>query len=702
MVFTSSRFSKKFGFPSMAFPGILLVSICVAALVGCNGKPEPGASAPNILIISMDTTRADHVGCYGYQEIKTPNIDGLARDGVLFEQAYSVQPVTLPAHTSIMTGKYPFHHGVRDNNIYRLADSHTTLAEILTRQGYLTTAFIASYILNHKFGLDQGFRYYNDRFVIPKQKGKLPVDRRASEISFLAQDWLNAVEDERGEHPFFLWLHYYDPHADYDPPQPYRSAYSNKYDGEIAYTDDWIGFFFDSLKEKNLWDNTLIILVGDHGESFGEYGEQTHGIFIYKPTIHVPLIIRYPGVLPAGQRIPQRVSVVDIMPTILDLLQIHETSLDIDGDSLLPLIQKTGKTSGRVLYSEAFIPRSFNWSEVKGIRQDDYLFIEAPRPELYRIGLEGQAEENIIDSEPERGKVMRETLLNMLTGENRTVEEHVPIDDSMVAQLQALGYFVGGGASGEESDSGSDLPDPKDRVHLFNRYQKASSLIANGIFEAGAKILEGIIKDDPDNPRYLMELADVHLKLEDFPRAEKHLKHCLEIQPDDSRTHYLMGVCYEKWNREDDALNSFSRTIELNHGHYLAYFHTGLIAINREDWQTAEKAFKSALRLHKNDSTSLNNLGYIAIRGLGNYDRGIRWIEQALELDPENPSLLFSLGTASQHVGDLVKAELYLKQALDIIPDNPDYIRELKSVYREMGNDAAWQVLNERQIILTP
>ena len=225
----------------LAFAGIGVLLLIVLVIFFVIKPVRP----PNVLIITMDTTRADRIGCYGYDRILTPNIDSVAKDGVLFEEAFSVQPVTLPSHASIFTGKYPFHNGVRDNNIYRLAEDNVTLAEILMQKDYLTTAFLATYILHNRFGLQQGFNFYNDRFINPRQKGRLPVERRASEVSFLASEWLDAVKDELEKRPFFLWLHYYDPHAGYDPPHPYKTAYPDPYDGEIAYMDDWIGYFFD-------------------------------------------------------------------------------------------------------------------------------------------------------------------------------------------------------------------------------------------------------------------------------------------------------------------------------------------------------------------------------------------------------------------------------------------------------------------------
>lgn len=466
----------------LLFAGAGIVVFTTSNLFLGRGSP---VLAPNVLVITVDTTRADHIGCYGNDQIQTPNINGLAKEGILFEEAFSVQPVTLPSHCNIFTGQYPFHHGVRDNNIYRLADENLTLAEVLSARGYLTTAFISSYILDRQFGLAQGFHYYNDRFIRPKQKGNLPVDRRASEISFLACEWLDTMEASLKTNPFFLWLHYYDPHADYNPPHPYKTAYADPYDGEIAYMDDWLGFLFDGLKKRGLWENTIIVLVADHGESLGEYGERTHSIFIYRLTTHVPLIIRYPGLKTHGVRIKERAPTVDIMPTILDLLDL-EVEEKLDGVSLVSLAKARHKPSEREIYSEVFIPRGFNWSELKGVRKGGDFFIEAPRPEFYHIGQAGQAQGNLIDQEPDAAHELRSRLLSMLAGGDASRVEHVAINDEMVAKLKALGYFVGGGNTPVGDDPGTSLPDPKDKIGLFNSYQRANSLISRDALDAGA------------------------------------------------------------------------------------------------------------------------------------------------------------------------------------------------------------------------
>ncbi len=654
---------------------------------------------PNLVVITVDTTRADRLGCYGYDGVYTPNIDALAEEGVLFEEAFSVQPVTLPSHSSIFTGLYPYHHGVRDNNIYKLSDKNLTLAEVLRERGYLTTAFLASYILSGRFGLSQGFQYYNDSFVKPKQKGRLPVDRRASEVSFLAGEWFDVVKDELKEKPFFLWLHYYDPHADYDPPHPYKGAYANKYDGEIAYMDDWIGYFFDQLKKRGMWDNTIVVLAGDHGESHGEYGENTHGIFMYRATTHVPMIIRYPEALPGGARIKERVSIVDIMPTILDLLNI-KVKEKMDGRSLVPVVEKKKTEPERPIYSEAFIPKSFNWSELKGIRQGGWLFIEAPKPELYQVGQDGKAVENVIEKNKDISDMLRTRLMVMLSDADETKVEHVAVDDEMVEKLQALGYFVGGGETSDDDKTGGARPDPKDRIALFKMYQRANSLLSKEIYHLGIPLFEKIIKEDPENTRFLMELGDAYIKTDKFEDAEKILNQTLTINSLDARSHYMLGLCYEKWNKPELAIKAFKEATAINPRHYLAHFHLGMVHINLRQWEKATDAFNANIQIRPKDPAVLNNMGYIAIKGANNYKQGISLIQQALKLAPKDHLILGSLGSAYINSGNYQNGIKFLEKALSIVPDDTRFIKELKQAYILSGENEKLRQLKEREKLL--
>ena len=655
---------------------------------------------PNVLVITMDTTRADHLSCYGYQKIKTPFIDAVAKEGVLFEEAFSVQPVTLPSHCSIFTGKYPFRHGVRDNNIYRLSKANLTLAEILKEHGYITAAFVSSYILDHQFGLNQGFQLYNDRFLKPKKRGRLPVDRRAVEVSILASKWLQINRKTLKKNSFFLWLHYYDPHADYDPPPPYREVYpGSPYDGEIAYMDDWIGYFFRELKRENLWENTVVVLVADHGESLGEYGEKTHGIFIYRATTHVPLIIRYPKKLPPGLRIKERVSTVDIVPTLLELLHL-KTEAGLDGKSLLPLIK--GKKPGypRIIYSEAFIPRSFNWSELKGIREGEYFFIQAPTPELYKVKSGEREQNNLIQDYPQIAAAMEKRLLSLIKSGSKAKAEPVAVTEDMIERLKSLGYFAGGGQGAKDEKQKPTRPDPKEKIQLFNLYQRANGEVENERYDQAASLFKKIIDQDPNNPRFLLELGNTLIKQRDFEGAEKTFKHALSLDPKDPRTHYLLARCYQTGGKSDQALKEYEAAITINPDHFLAHFQTGLINIKKGNWAQAEKAFLQAKRIRPRDAATLNNLGYLTIKGKGDVKTGLQLIQEALKIAPQNPNILGSLGWAYYNGGEYDRAAAYLEAALALIPDSPLFLTQLKTVYQASGEMEKLEQLKRREQLL--
>lgn len=652
--------------------------VCGVLLLIC-GCGTSVTQKPNVIVITMDTTRADHLRCYGYDQIHTPNIDALAREGVLFEEAFSVQPVTLPSHCSIMTGRYPFHHSVRDNNIYKLPDTEWTLAEMLAAEGYLTTAFIGSFILTHEFGLDQGFHFYNDEFMKPKQKGQLPVDRRASEVSFLADEWLTAVKDEIIHRPFFLWLHYYDPHADYDPPHPYRTAYSNPYDGEIAYLDEWLGYVFNSLKSRGLWDNTIIVLTGDHGESLGEYNEMTHGMFIYRPTTHVPLIVRYPTAIPAGKRIVDRVSSVDIVPTVLSLLGIHR-DVSFDGLDLNPLIRSNATMPSRSIYSEVFIPRGFNWSELKGIRRDSSFFIRAPQPELYEIAPGKSEGENRYEADRTKADGLANELKEMTRAERTTETEHVAVNDEMSLKLQALGYLVAEAQDQTNQTQDHSLPDPKEMIEPFNLYQLAQSFLAKGEISDAVEILERVLEKDPDNSKFLVDLGNANVELARWEDAKPHLLRAVEVDPKNTQAHYLLGLCHLNQNAQELARKDFGWILEINPHHYLAHFQLGMLRIQATQWNDAAESFGECLRVRPNDARALNNMGYIEIKGRNRPAEGIEFLRKAVEKSPDDPNLLYSLGNALKQRGELTEAEKYLKRAVEIVPDRVDLIEELRSI----------------------
>lgn len=688
------------------FKGVCpLVAALGIIMTGCGSGADP-VDRPNVIIITMDTTRPDHLHCYGNETIRTPVLDDLAANGVLFEQALSVQPVTLPAHTSIHTGLYPYQHGVRDNSTYRLPDRFSTLAEQFKQGGYHTVAFVSAFVLHRRFGLNRGFDMYNDTFIKPKQRGRLPVDRRASEVSFLAGEWLRLNHDVLAETPFFMWLHYYDPHADYDPPEPYRSAYEDRYDGEIAYTDDWIGYVIDSLKIEGLYDNSLIIVIGDHGESLGEYGENTHGMFIYQPTIRIPLIWHYPAVLPRGVRIPGPVSSVDVYPTIMDLLDWQAlppvktipgtdtaadeiTAVHRPGISLLDVMFQREPLPARDLYRETYIPENFNWSHLAGIQAPEWLYIQAPRPELLPLDESGTAGNDAIGMEFERAGHFQDRL-NQMMGPQEGLRAHMQVDADTAAKLESLGYFVQPDPQ-SVGDSEKKQADPKDRVALFNRYQKALNVQDMISPEYAASMLQSLTEEDPENKRFAKDLAAMYRDAGDFETARRELERIIAMDPGDLEAHLDLGHCLEELGDSDGAAREYRAALAINENNYLARFHLGMIYLQNSNFDRAENEFLLCRAVNPRDPACLNNLGFIAIKYRNDIETGLDYLESALALEPQNIDVLLSAGNAYRNAGRIEPAIDLLEKALQLMPDRMDVIDELIAAYEVAGrnNDAA-------------
>src|SRR5713226_5933067 len=364
--------------------------------------------APNVVVITIDTLRADHLGCYGYKQIRTPNIDALAADGVRFERAYTAVPVTLPSHTVIFTGTYPMLSGMHDFAANKLNPTQPTLASVLKEHGYATAAVIGSAVLDSRFGLNRGFDFYYDHFDFNRlQESNLEeMERPGNLVADVALDWLAKNRTNK----FFLWMHLYDPHYPYRPPAPYSEQYKDRpYDGEIAFADAQVGRLIAFLKANGLYRNTVIVLAGDHGESLGEHGEKTHGFFIYNATLHVPMIIRLPG-NSSPRVVSDLASLADLMPTILTALKVDPPS-QVQGVNLLPLTAAKKTEESRSLYAETFLPRlHFNWSELRSVETEKYHFIDAPKPELYDLSRDPGETQNLYAEKKDVAEELRARL----------------------------------------------------------------------------------------------------------------------------------------------------------------------------------------------------------------------------------------------------------------------------------------------------
>jgi choline-sulfatase len=437
--------------------GPLLCALGVAAVGGGlsvwsrSGPPSPH----NVLVVTLDTTRADHLPAYGFHGVTTPSLDWLAATGAVLDDASTVAPLTLPAHVSLFTGLLPPHHGVRDNASAPLQADVVTLAEVLHHQGFATAAFTGSVVLRADRGLARGFDEYHG--LRPRADRLGPVlQRRGDEVVDEALDWLR-----RTGPPFFAWVHLYDAHAPHDPPEPYRTIYAHDlYSGEIAFDDAQIGRLVDQLDARGLLDDTLIVVAGDHGEALGDHGERAHGLFVYQSVVHVPLLVHGKGIRPG--RLAGITRLVDVMPTVLDFVGI--TPPRGDGISLAEVLRGRRLMPELVAYAESMYPARFGWSPLVSLRAGRYKFIRAPRPELYDLRSDPGERRNLYRGPSSTTAALERQLANLLAGPaaERSLPDETP---ALASQLAALGY-LGGLRRGSLADP--DLPDPKDRVELYN------------------------------------------------------------------------------------------------------------------------------------------------------------------------------------------------------------------------------------------
>ena len=438
-----------------------VVLVCVGAIVVAALlliATRRGPAPMGLLIITLDTTRADRLSPYGFMNVTLPHLERLAREGVVFDQATSVAPLTLPAHTTLFTGLLPPHHGVRDNGDASLEDSATTLAEILAARGFRTAGFVGSVVLDPERGLKQGFEVYKG--VGAAGRGTVETrQRRADVVMNDAIGWLDTV----GESRFFLWTHLYDAHRPYDPPEPYRTTYGhNLYVGEIAFADAQIGRLLEALEQRQLLDRTIVMVTADHGESLGEHGERDHGIFVYEGVLRVPLVIRAPG-LGAG-RVNDVVRLTDLMPTALDLLGVPAPPAD--GTSLVDLMRGRRHDLNLEAYSESLYPERLGWSRLHALRSGRFKLIDAPRPELYDLEDDPFEERNIYDGRPTVAKPMAARLASMaatLTAPGAS-DQRIEATPELRAQLGALGY-VSAAVTSKPADR--PRPDPKDCMRRY-------------------------------------------------------------------------------------------------------------------------------------------------------------------------------------------------------------------------------------------
>lgn len=550
---------------SAAYPllGILLLVIIVGGVGWLFLTPGSTGKEPvNIVLVSIDTCRPDHLGCYGYQRKTTPNIDAFAKEGILFENVITPIPNTLPAHCSMLTGTVPPYHGVHDNHNYRLPKSNVTLAEVLREHGYTTAGFVSSFVLDSQFGLDQGFDTYDDDVGEGVGSARVLNERRANAVSAVAGAWLEEHADER----FFMFLHYFDPHSPYDPPEPYALRFAdNRYAGEIAYVDYHLGKVIEKLKHLGLYDSAMIIVTADHGEGLGEHAETWHGYFIYHSTTKVPLIVKLPGSRKAA-RVQQTVALIDLFPTILSNVGI-QTPSKVQGRDLSAYFTG-GNPSGseRYFYSESLVPTKHKCSPLFGLETHEWKYIQASRPELYDLTRDPNETNNVVAMHPRRADSFRERLRTVLTEQTRVIEEDrgLPLDQQSIGRLEALGYV--GGAVQEVFEFDSDKEDPKDFIWVFEKITIATQFLHQGNFAALRDTCLDILAERWETARAHEYLGIVAMEEGQREVASDHYHELLRLDPTSAEAHFALGNVAAQEGRLDEAGTYFSEAVRLAEG----------------------------------------------------------------------------------------------------------------------------------------
>jgi len=586
----------------------------------------------NVILITVDTLRADRVGCYGFSPDVTPTMDMWAARGVRFEDCISQTPLTLPSHTTILTGTLPIHHGVRDNGGFVVPPELETLAESFKSAGYQTASFVSAYVLDSKWGLNQGFDYYFDRFDLGRfEKISLgEVQRRGEETINEALNWLE--KNKSGK--FFVWIHLYDPHTPYDPPEPYKSQFAGRlYLGEIAYTDSQLGRFWNYLEKNNLLNNLFLVLASDHGESLSEHGETTHGFFVYQEGVHVPLIFLTPFKQFSGKTYSGVVTLADVMPTILDMVGL-KIPTEVQGQSLVPYFSGRKKPVDRLAYSETFYPRyHYGWSELRSFQNNRYKLIIAPVPELYDLKKDPDEEKNLVYIEKkvfERLTTLAEEF-EKKAGEKAIEADFASVDEDTKEKLAALGYL--GSFVDPAKLKGKKLADPKDKINIFNEISKARETGMAGNFDEAISTLNKILQEDPTISDAFFALGNVYFKARHFKEAVEAFTRALELKPDDSFAVINIANCYAALNQLDQA----------------------------------EKLIQGQAKKGFDDPQFYHVLGSLfALRGQD--DKALPYFEECLKKNPRSASAHNAIAAICLNRDDLACAEDHLQAAYSINP----------------------------------
>lgn len=643
---------------------------------------ERGAlSGFNVLLITMDTTRADRLAYYGNDKIETPALDKLAAGGLYFSRALTTAPTTLPSHASILTGLWPFHHGARLNGTTMLTEDKLTIAEILRDRGYATAAMVSAFVLDHTYGVAQGFGVYDDEVT---HFDDAPLHREAERRGDLTTDraleWLKSKQDA----PFFLWVHYYDAHGPYEPPGEFAKKYETmRYDGEIAFIDSQIARLSRHLSDAGLREKTLVVVVGDHGEGLGQHREWTHGLMLYDPTMHVPFILNCPGKLPAGLHVAREVSVVDVLPTVLSMLSVDIPVCDgVDLTKPWP--------ADRSIYGET--SEGFNQhglSPLLCVWNGRYKYIYGPVPELYDISADMDETRDLAAADAQTAEQLKQQL-QRLYGKDLAKAMNVESSDHFGSEerekLAALGYISAGLSSIPKS---VQLPDPKSAMKIINRMERILAVQTDAERRDAIAKMEELAQEHPDFYSIYKYLGDLYYREQEYFKAQQVIEKALEIYPDVpsnllllARTQYLTGDF-------EQAVETYKHTATVSSEKFTPLAELGRLLLERRRFAEGVEQLEAAFLLRPNDGPTIEVL-VLALQRLGRTDEAIGMLEGRLAQDASLVQARCALAQLRAAQGRTVEAMALVEAGKAQSGDLPDYANVIALIltHPEHGDSA--------------
>ncbi len=648
----------------------------------------------NVLFITLDTTRPDRIGAYGDRRASTPNLDRLAAEGVIFEQAVAAVPLTLPAHATLFTGLRPPQHGVRDNGGYTLDPRHTTLATVMKDARRSTAAFVSAFVLDSRWGLDQGFDQYFDSFDLARYTNRSlgQISRRGGDVVDAATTWLDA----HASSPFFAWVHFYDPHAPYDPPEPYKSRFADRpYAGEMAYMDAQVGRLLQWIDARRLAERTIVVAVGDHGESLGEHAENTHGIFVYDATMRIPLIIRAPYSTLRGRRVGAVVRSEDVMPTVIDLVGAGVPHA-VQGSSLVTLMTGAVGDLNLDAYSESLYPRAhYGWSDLRALRSGRFKYIEAPTPELYDLERDPGERHNLYGDRRALASRMA-VALGRLSAESPAPVTPSAVDPETRERLAALGYI---GTVTRPAPTGAVLADPKDKIDIFNLMTSAAD--AGGTGDSLITRLELVLAKDPAILDAWLMLGNEHFRRGAFGRALEQYQRALRLDPGFDLATINLAAAYRALGNYDAAIAGFERYLLSDPRNAWVRYQLGELYVDLGKLPQAEAAFRQSLADDTRVAAARNALGVVAFKR-GDLATAETEVRAALAQKPDVRLAHFNLALIAEERRDVATAAREYQQEIDTQPNAYKAAFNLGKLHEQSGNQTGAESAFRMSVTINP